>query len=56
MLIESEVSSRELIEKLLENHSVEYVLQTIADIYEHPAPEDLAKRLTKIFWDGVGGE
>jgi len=55
MLVEAEISSRDLIKSLVEHHSIEYILQTIAEIYEHPAPEDLSKRLTKIFRDGIRG-
>ena len=55
MLVEAEISSKYLIAQLLEHHSIEYILQTIAEEMDHPEPEDLAKKLTKMFWDGIRG-
>lgn len=56
MLIESEISSRELIEKLLEHHSIDYILQTIAEQMNHPAPEDFTSVVSKMFWKSIRGE
>lgn len=56
MLIEAEISSRELIEKLLEHHSIDYILQTIAEQMSHPAPNDFSSVVSKLFWDGLRGE
>lgn len=56
MLIEAEISSRELIEKLLENHSIEYILQTIAEQMNHPSPNDFSSTVAKMFWTTIRGE
>ncbi len=56
MLIEAEISSRELIEKLLEIHSIEYILQTIAEQMNHPDPEDFSSVVNKFFYSGVKWE
>ena len=56
MLIEAEISSKYLIAQLLEHHSIEYILQTIAEEMNHPEPEEVSKALTKMFWDGIRGE
>lgn len=56
MLIEAEISSRELIEKLLENHSIEYILQTIAEQMNHPSPNDFSNTVAKMFWTTIRGE
>lgn len=54
MLVEAEISSRYLIAQLLEHHSLDYVLQTIAEEMDHSEPEDFAKVVSKMFWDGTG--
>ncbi len=56
MLTEVEISPRYLIDQLLENHSVEYILQTMADLMYHPQPEDFGKTVSKMFYDGTTGE
>ena len=56
MLIEVEISSRELIEKLLEIHSIDCILQTIAEFYNHPDPSDFSCVVCKLFRDGIRGE
>lgn len=56
MITEVEISPRYLIDQLLENHSVEYILQTMAELMDHPQPEDFGKVVSKMFFDGIKGE
>ena len=56
MLVEAEISSKYLIAQLLEHHSIEYILQTIAEEMDHPEPEDFSRIVVKFFYSGVKWE
>ena len=56
MLTEVEISPRYLIDQLLENYSVDYILQTMAELLHHPKPEDFGKTVSKMFYNSITGE
>ena len=48
MLVELEVSTKEILRQLLLNHSVEALLEMLADQIQHPEPEWFATEANKL--------
>ncbi len=53
MLMEVEISSFELIKRLLENHSPEFIFETVARFSNHISPEEFGEQANKLLEKGI---